>query len=195
MYRWWGHCVSKTCIISLSWQYCNCLFLSIFHLSNMWILVPSAHEVLGIELWPCRGRRYTNDQMRDVRCGVLFRHTRLPSQFSYVRFFKSSVSGCGMKGTKIMPFVIFPCRAGHLPLLGRGSGYTFSPGMARLLTLETPTSWTRPWGELGRWWCVRLSEKTIISAYAFWRNVKVCSFHKDFVSKKNKKDCGFSWVN
>jgi len=86
---------------------------------------------------------YTNDQMRDMRCGVLFRHTRLPSWSLYMRFFKSGVSGCGMKGTKIMPFVISPCRAGHLPLLGCGSG----EGNGNLLGAgEAFHSWQRSWG-------------------------------------------------
>ena len=82
------------------------------------------------------GRQYTNDQVRGVRCGVLFRHTRLPSRSLYVRFFKSGVSGCGTKGTKTMPSVISACRAGHLPLLGSGSGYTFFWDLTRLLTLD-----------------------------------------------------------
>ena len=82
------------------------------------------------------GRQYTNDQVRGVRCGVLFRHTRLPSRSSYVRLFKSGVSGCGTKGTKTMPSVISACRAGHLPLLGSGSGYTFFWDLTRLLTLD-----------------------------------------------------------
>ena len=110
MYRWWGHCVSKTCIISLSWQYCNCLFLSIFHLSNMWILVPSAHEVLGIELWPCRGRRYTNDQMRDVRCGVLFRHTSSFTVF-VSEIFQAKCVWLWNEGHKDHAFCYFPLQS------------------------------------------------------------------------------------
>ena len=53
-----------------------------------------------------------------------------------MRLFKSGVSGCGTKGTKTMPSVISACRAGHLPLLGSGSGYTFFWDLTRLLTLD-----------------------------------------------------------
>ena len=160
----------------------------------MWLLVPSAHEAVGIELWPCRGRRYTNDQMRDVRCGVLFRHTSSFTVF-VSEIFQAKCVWLWNEGRKDHAFCYFPLQSRPFAF---ARTWLWLHIFLRAWLDYCP--WdrfqpARPWGELGRWWCVRLNEKTIILAYAFWRKVKVCSFHKEFVSEKNKKGCGFSWVN
>lgn len=103
------HCVSKTCIITWSWQYHNCLLSS-----STWVISGSQSHLCmkysGQSFDHAEAGRYTNDQMRR-EVWVLFRHTRLPSRPRKWDFrFRGRCLVVGMKGTKITPVISLQSR-------------------------------------------------------------------------------------